>query len=136
VLGLFGALAVAAVVLVLQSPDKFKTSFAGIGPQAYFTDVVTLLSLVAVLSIVGSVASAFVAAGLTFKPLVRFTSFITGVALAALAMSLPLLLLPTDMVAAQIVAVVGIGSVIVFFALMLLAPSVAHQTTAPNSRES
>jgi len=128
VLSLFGGFSIAAMVLVLQSPDKFKTTFLSLTPDQYLTGLLVVLATTAVFSMIGSIASAFMAAFEVHGLFRHLATFSTGVSFASLAWALPLLAKPADPLAAELIAGIEVFMAIVFFGLLIAAAPRRHQT--------
>lgn len=106
IMGVLGSVMIAALVLVLQAPERFQITFlydflglgrAVVSGSSYFQLLITLLTFTSFLSIIGSVASAEVSAtkGKPNNALAKFAEGCVVAALACFGISLALLILPS-----------------------------------------
>jgi hypothetical protein len=106
-MGFLGAIAFAGLVLVLQAPHNFQTSVGGMSKETYFTLLITLLGLISFFSIFGSLALAFTAGGVKDTRMAYFATTMVGLTLAFLVFAVPMLIAPTNLIAALIVGLLG-----------------------------
>jgi hypothetical protein len=105
--GFIGAIAFAALVLILQSPDKFENAGAGFG-ASYVSLLLLMLSLVVFFSMFGSLAWVFVSGGAKSVRLRAYASMMSGASVGTMIFAVPMLIAPFNLVLAIVITVIGI----------------------------
>lgn len=108
--GFFGAVAVAALALVLQQPSRFEIQVLSTPKHVYFDGLIGLLAFGSLACIFGAWGLSYVASGLTKRDssLDKFSGYMLGLGLGAVMFSIPFLIIPSS-------HIVGVIILIVFF---------------------
>lgn len=124
VTGLFTALTLTALVLILTDASRFSTPFGPVSGQVYFEIVATYVALLGVMSSVATLAYLEIAGGMskTFTPLDTLgTAFFLSTVFGFLGV-LPLLLAPFTAFGAAVVLLVEAVVIVLYFVSRRLPP--------------